>query len=388
MDDLGYLADPGDRMGHAGRAGVSSRTVVIDIGMHLQLEIPRDNPLGFRPGERWTPDLGYEFLRAHCRMETDVRASRSTVTSAGRVRHRRTRSVNGSGSRRARMRARQGASFDLAGSMRRHSISVHSGSTRFAQRSPGSEAPMPRPRLGLPGQAAYAPRGRTGPGGRRLRRRRGQDHRRRRPELVAALAEAKAGAVAGELARPRAVIGCDSMLELDGRASANRTPDVATARWRAMRGRDPAYCIPATVCRRQAQAPSGDGSPRPLSLRRHRRRRDRRVRRHRRAAARRRRVHRRRPRRCVRHGLTGDPTTWSGSAFPCSGGCSSSRPPLDRLWTSTPTPTPTTRPWRRRTTRPAAARPRASAACLASNSLLPAGGRVLELAVGTGSVGA
>ncbi|HEV7897122.1 MAG TPA: DUF885 family protein, partial [Planosporangium sp.] len=36
--------------------------------MHLELEIPRDNPFGFHPGERWTPELGWEFMRAHCRV--------------------------------------------------------------------------------------------------------------------------------------------------------------------------------------------------------------------------------------------------------------------------------------------------------------------------------
>ena len=43
--------------------------VIVDIGMHLELEIPRDNPFGFHPGERWTPELGLEFMRAHCRMD-------------------------------------------------------------------------------------------------------------------------------------------------------------------------------------------------------------------------------------------------------------------------------------------------------------------------------
>ena len=41
--------------------------VIVDIGMHLELEIPADNR-GFHQGERWTPELGLEFLRAHCRM--------------------------------------------------------------------------------------------------------------------------------------------------------------------------------------------------------------------------------------------------------------------------------------------------------------------------------
>jgi uncharacterized protein (DUF885 family) len=40
--------------------------VIIDIGMHLQLPIPRSNPWNFRPGERWTPAAGFEFLVANC----------------------------------------------------------------------------------------------------------------------------------------------------------------------------------------------------------------------------------------------------------------------------------------------------------------------------------
>ncbi|RBM11965.1 nucleoside triphosphate pyrophosphatase [Streptomyces sp. PT12] len=58
-------------------------------------------------------------------------------------------------------------------------------------------------------------------------------------ELARALAEAKAAAVA---ARPEAagafVVGCDSVLELDGRAHGKpRDAEDAIARWKAMRGR-------------------------------------------------------------------------------------------------------------------------------------------------------
>ncbi|HYU85197.1 MAG TPA: DUF885 family protein, partial [Kribbellaceae bacterium] len=35
----------------------------------LELEIPQGNVFKFHPGERWNADLGYEFLRQHCRME-------------------------------------------------------------------------------------------------------------------------------------------------------------------------------------------------------------------------------------------------------------------------------------------------------------------------------
>jgi uncharacterized protein (DUF885 family) len=65
MDELGYLEDPGERLGMLVGQGFRAARVVIDIGMHLQLEIPRDNPFRFHPGERWTPELGLEFLGQH-----------------------------------------------------------------------------------------------------------------------------------------------------------------------------------------------------------------------------------------------------------------------------------------------------------------------------------
>jgi len=60
MRELGYLKDDGDLMGmldaHLFRAG----RVIIDIGMHLELTIPAGT--GFHEGERWTPELGLEFM--------------------------------------------------------------------------------------------------------------------------------------------------------------------------------------------------------------------------------------------------------------------------------------------------------------------------------------
>jgi uncharacterized protein (DUF885 family) len=69
MDDLGYLSDPGAKLGMLDAQALRATRVIIDIGMHLELEIPRGLGFGFHEGERWTPDLGWEFLRAHCRME-------------------------------------------------------------------------------------------------------------------------------------------------------------------------------------------------------------------------------------------------------------------------------------------------------------------------------
>ncbi|QLQ11332.1 MAG: DUF885 domain-containing protein [Nocardioidaceae bacterium] len=67
MDDLGYLEDPGDKLGMLDSQGFRAARVIVDIGVHLELEVP-DNPFGFHPGQRWTPELVWEFMRAHSRM--------------------------------------------------------------------------------------------------------------------------------------------------------------------------------------------------------------------------------------------------------------------------------------------------------------------------------
>ncbi|MGH3715250.1 MAG: DUF885 domain-containing protein [Micromonosporaceae bacterium] len=67
MSDLGYLDDPGDRLGMLAAQAFRATRVIIDIGMHLELPIPAGT--GFHEGERWTPELGWEFLLAHGRMD-------------------------------------------------------------------------------------------------------------------------------------------------------------------------------------------------------------------------------------------------------------------------------------------------------------------------------
>ncbi|MET1005016.1 MAG: DUF885 domain-containing protein, partial [Propionibacteriaceae bacterium] len=66
MDDLGYLQDPGEAMGMLDAHAFRAARVIVDLGLHLQLEIPDVNPLGFHPGERWSPSLALEFLHAIC----------------------------------------------------------------------------------------------------------------------------------------------------------------------------------------------------------------------------------------------------------------------------------------------------------------------------------
>jgi uncharacterized protein (DUF885 family) len=63
MDELGYLRTPGDRIGYLDRQLLGAIRVVLDIGLHLELPVPADSPLG--AGERWTPELARAFLGGH-----------------------------------------------------------------------------------------------------------------------------------------------------------------------------------------------------------------------------------------------------------------------------------------------------------------------------------
>jgi uncharacterized protein (DUF885 family) len=69
MEELGFLTDPADRLGMLDGQSFRAARVIVDIGMHLELEIPHDNPFGFHPGETWTPELGREFMGQHCSMD-------------------------------------------------------------------------------------------------------------------------------------------------------------------------------------------------------------------------------------------------------------------------------------------------------------------------------
>nr|ACM44496.1 Maf [Streptomyces toxytricini] len=79
-------------------------------------------------------------------------------------------------------------------------------------------------------------------------------------ELALALAEAKAGVVSGlDEAAGALVIGCDSVLELDGEALGKpEDAEEATARWKAMRGRSgvlrTGHCVVDTATGRAVSA--------------------------------------------------------------------------------------------------------------------------------------
>ncbi|KAA2256524.1 DUF885 domain-containing protein [Solihabitans fulvus] len=76
MHELGYLDNDGDLLGMLDAHLFRAARVIIDIGMHLELEIPKGT--GFHEGERWTPELGLEFMltrtitdQTHVRDEID-----------------------------------------------------------------------------------------------------------------------------------------------------------------------------------------------------------------------------------------------------------------------------------------------------------------------------
>ena len=65
MEELGYLKDPGDRMGTLNAQRMRAARVVFDIGVHCEMPIPAEwaEQLGVEPGTIWTSELGYEFLK-------------------------------------------------------------------------------------------------------------------------------------------------------------------------------------------------------------------------------------------------------------------------------------------------------------------------------------
>ncbi|WP_236238950.1 DUF885 domain-containing protein [Streptomyces sp. CC228A] len=63
MDELGFLPDPERRLGYLDAQMMRACRVIVDIGMHVGMEIPAHSP--FHPGERWTPALAQEFYQQH-----------------------------------------------------------------------------------------------------------------------------------------------------------------------------------------------------------------------------------------------------------------------------------------------------------------------------------
>ncbi|WP_369183149.1 DUF885 domain-containing protein [Streptomyces sp. Y1] len=69
MDELGYLTDPGHRLGYLNAQMMRALRVIVDIGMHVGLDFPADSP--YRPGEPVAPDHAREFFGLYCGLSAD-----------------------------------------------------------------------------------------------------------------------------------------------------------------------------------------------------------------------------------------------------------------------------------------------------------------------------
>jgi uncharacterized protein (DUF885 family) len=69
MGELGFLDDPGDRLGMLDAQELRAARVVLDIGVHLDLPIPA----GRADGDRWSYDVALAFLRRHVNMDDAMR---------------------------------------------------------------------------------------------------------------------------------------------------------------------------------------------------------------------------------------------------------------------------------------------------------------------------
>jgi uncharacterized protein (DUF885 family) len=112
MDELGYLDDPGDRLGLLDQQLLHAAEVVIDIGVHLERPVPPGT--GWRDGEIWNADLAWEFLRSHSHYsDANLRfALDRYLGTAGQVPSYKLGERSWLQAREA-ARQRQGASFDL-----------------------------------------------------------------------------------------------------------------------------------------------------------------------------------------------------------------------------------------------------------------------------------
>ncbi|MEV6827995.1 DUF885 domain-containing protein [Amycolatopsis sp. NPDC051102] len=112
MEELGYLSDDGDLLGMLSEQLFRAARVVVDLGMHLELPIPAGT--GFHEGERWTPELGLEFMltrtitdQAHVRDEIDRYLGWPGQAPAYKIGERLWLAA------RSEARARAGAAFDI-----------------------------------------------------------------------------------------------------------------------------------------------------------------------------------------------------------------------------------------------------------------------------------
>jgi uncharacterized protein (DUF885 family) len=73
MGELGYLDDPASELGMLASQSMRAARVVVDIGLHLELDLPAGQP--FNPGATWNADLAREFMIERSKMPADFIAS-------------------------------------------------------------------------------------------------------------------------------------------------------------------------------------------------------------------------------------------------------------------------------------------------------------------------
>jgi uncharacterized protein (DUF885 family) len=59
MDELGYLENPDYELGMLRAQALRAMRVVVDLGMHLELPIPKEE--AYHPGETWNAELALPF---------------------------------------------------------------------------------------------------------------------------------------------------------------------------------------------------------------------------------------------------------------------------------------------------------------------------------------
>jgi uncharacterized protein (DUF885 family) len=130
MQELGYLENPDYLLGMLSAQAFRAMRVVVDIGLHLQLEIPRSE--SYLPGQVWDFDTALPFVKRY----TDVGGPGFALSELERYCGMPAQAISYKvGERtwldvRAQLRARLGADFDLK---RFHMDALHMGSLPLDQ---------------------------------------------------------------------------------------------------------------------------------------------------------------------------------------------------------------------------------------------------------------
>ena len=79
MDELGYFSDLGDELGYLANQALRAARIIVDVGLHLELDAPRDlgvlGELGDCSGKRWTPEMAVALLEEWAIQNHDISVS-------------------------------------------------------------------------------------------------------------------------------------------------------------------------------------------------------------------------------------------------------------------------------------------------------------------------